>query len=188
MTFSERQTISWELLPADKRFYEKLNAYGCVQIANSNADCVGSDASPLSYLLMTETDTWESLRTGVSGELALTGRLKLSADAAWLPVTYFTGTDHHWGWTPTKIFPASGNGNGAQFDAILSYAITDRFSLGAGGRYWSFKTTTASYSLLPAPGRDGWGPGPYKSNAEEYGLLVQGSYKLTDQALAIPLK
>ena len=99
----------------------------------------------------------------------LTSRLKLTTDAAWLPYTHFSGVDNHWDRPLT--FSEGGSGNGVQLDALLSYDITDRLSLGVGGRYWSFKTTDAHYSA----GGPSWG---MKANAETYGLLVQGSYKI----------
>jgi hypothetical protein len=38
--------------------------------------------------------------------------------------------------------PASGDGDGFQLDAILSYQVTNAFSLGAGGRWWHVSTST----------------------------------------------
>jgi hypothetical protein len=66
-------------------FHQVMNAYGCVQIANPNSDCVGPAALPLSVLGITEDDTWKALRVGMSGEAMVTDRVKVTADVAYLP-------------------------------------------------------------------------------------------------------
>src|SRR6516162_3019093 len=38
--------------------------------------------------------------------------------------------------------PEDGHGRGVQLDLTVSYAVTDQFSLGVGGRYWTMSTTT----------------------------------------------
>ncbi len=169
------------------RFQEKINSHGCIQIANMASDC--AVPRPTTGTGITENDVWDFVRLGVAGEFALTDRLKLSVDAAWLPYTHFDGMDHHWNFTPTKIFPLSGKGDGAQIDAILSYNITDRFSLGVGGRYWTFKTADAKYSCQNCNGAGtSLAAQPAKANAEEYGLLLQGSYKFGGEEPLEPLK
>jgi opacity protein-like surface antigen len=165
-------------------FLQKLSAHGCVQIANPQSDC--STPVPPTHTGILEDDTWDSVRLGVTGELMLASRLKLSVDAAWLPYTHFSGVDHHLNFNPVKVFPLSGDGDGVQIDGILTYSITDSFSLGAGGRYWAFKTNSATYQCLNCSGAGSISPVfPAKANAEEYGLLVQGSYKfgVTDTRL-----
>ena len=55
---------------------------------------------------------------------------------------------------------------------MLSYAVTDAFSLGIGGRYWSMWTTSGDVNF--------GGTGaiiPMRYAAEQAQLLVQGSYK-----------
>ena len=74
-------------------YKENKSAYGCTQIANPFSDCV--PAIPSSVLSITEDDTWQSLRTGVSGEVMITNQMKLGADIAYLPYVAFDGTDDH---------------------------------------------------------------------------------------------
>jgi opacity protein-like surface antigen len=169
------------------RLNEKISAHGCTQIANPTANC--AIPRPTTGTGITEEDEWDSVRLGLSGEFMLNKSLKLSFDAAWLPYTRFEGTDHHWNFTPTKIFSQSGEGDGVQIEGLLSYAVTDRFSLGVGGRFWSFKTTDSSYSCRNCNGAGTiTAAAPTKANAEEYGVLVQGSYKLGDDEALEPLK
>jgi hypothetical protein len=49
----------------------EYDAYGCVQIANANSDCVGPLVLPLGTLAITENDTWKALRIGMSGAAAI---------------------------------------------------------------------------------------------------------------------
>jgi len=123
-------------------YYEDKSAYGCAQIANLLFDCV--PAIDNSVLVITEKDTWNSLRVGVSGEIMVTDRFKLGADIAYLPYVGFNGTDDHV--LRSLIFQESGTGTGLQLESILSYLITEQFSVGLGGRYWAMWTTKNAIS------------------------------------------
>jgi opacity protein-like surface antigen len=166
---------------------EKMNAYGCGQIANPWSDCV--PAQPTSVLGITENDTWQSLRVGLSGETKLTDRIKLNVDAAYLPYVSFGGQDNHWGWTPTKVFPEwSHAGNGVQLEALVSYALTDQFSVGIGARYWAAWTTDAQYTLATQSYCGGpCGNVPAAFKAEREGIFAQASYKVGGSSFE-PLK
>jgi hypothetical protein len=74
-------------------YQENKSAYGCIQIANPHSDCV--PALPNSTLGITEDDKWYSLRVGLNGVVTLADRVKLTADAAYLPNVAFRGTDNH---------------------------------------------------------------------------------------------
>jgi len=155
-------------------FKESKSAFGCVQIANANSDCVPS--LPNSTLGITENDTWHSMRLGLNGEVKLIDRLTLTADAAYLPLVSFTGKDNHLLRTDVAdtVSPESGNGRGVQLEAILAYALGKSFSIGAGGRYWAMWSTNAS--------TNGFGSQcPCQTlpvRTERYGAFVQASYKL----------
>ena len=129
-------------------YKENKSAYGCTQIANPFSDCVGVNVTPSSVVSITEDDTWQSLRVGVNGNIMITDQLKLGADVAYLPYVQFSGVDNHLGWDPVKVFPEWANsGQGVQLEAILSYAVTDQFSFGVGGRYWAMWTQNGQYTL-----------------------------------------
>jgi hypothetical protein len=125
---------------------------------------------------ITEDDKWYSLRVGVNGVVTIWDRLKLTADAAYLPFVAFRGTDDHLLRTeePSTVSPETGSGQGVQLEAVLSYAFANGFNVGAGGRYWAM-----------------WAPGAYTNGfgtacpcqtlpvrTERYGAFVQASYKL----------
>jgi opacity protein-like surface antigen len=155
-------------------FRENKSAYGCVQIANRNSDCIPS--VPNSILGITEDTKWNSFRVGVNGVVKLMDRLTLSADAAYLPFANFTGTDNHVLRTDVAntISPEQGTGHGVQLEAILSYAIGKSFSVGAGGRYWAMWAPGASTNIFGTPC-------PCQTlpvRTERYGGFLQASYKL----------
>jgi opacity protein-like surface antigen len=153
---------------------ENKSAYGCKQIANPFSDCV--PAIPNSTLGITEHDKWYSLRVGVNGIVTLADRLKLTAEAAYLPYVAFRGTDNHLLRTDVSntISPESGSGQGVQFEAILSYAFSNAFSVGAGGRYWAMWAPGASTNIFGTPCPCQGLP----VSTERYGGFIQASYKL----------
>ena len=151
-------------------YKENKSAYGCTQIANLLSDCV--PAIPNSVLSITEDDTWQSLRTGVSGEVMITNQMKLGADIAYLPYVAFNGTDDHV--LRSLIFQELGSGMGLQLESILSYRVTDQFSFGVGGRYWAMWTTNNAISDtagLSCPCQT------QPARTERYGVFVQLDYR-----------
>ena len=151
-------------------YRENKSAYGCAQIANPLSDC--SPAIPGSVLAITEDDTWQSLRVGVSGDTMIGDRFKLGADVAYLPFAAFNGTDDHV--LRSLIFQESGTGTGLQLESILSYLVTDQFSVGIGGRYWAMWTTKDAISDT-----DG-APCPCQTlpaQTQRYGVFAQLDYR-----------
>ena len=153
-------------------FHQIMNAYGCNQIANANSDCVGAFVFPANFRGITETDTWQALRIGMSGEAMLTDKIKISVDAAYLPWVNFSGVDNHL--ARGIIFPETSNaGQGVQLEGILSYYLTPSFSVGVGGRYWAAWTTSGSdYDATY-----GTTPTYFRATFEQAGAFLQASYK-----------
>jgi opacity protein-like surface antigen len=150
---------------------QDMKGFGCTQIANSFSDC--NPPIPTSVQVITEDDTWHALRLGLAVDVVLAPRLSLAGEAAYLPYVRFSGTDNHV--LRSLVSPESGDGLGVQLEAMLSYALTDEFSLGVGGRYWSMRTTSGNVNF--------GGEGvivPMRYAAEQAHLLVQGSYKFSD--------
>ena len=151
-------------------YQENKSAYGCTQIANPLSDCV--PAIPSSVLAITENDKWNSLRVGVNGEIMITDRVKLGADVAYLPYVAFNGTDDHV--LRALIFEESGTGTGLQLESILSYLITEQFSIGVGGRYWAMWTTKDTISDTagaPCPCQT------LPAKTDRFGVFVQLDYR-----------
>jgi opacity protein-like surface antigen len=151
-------------------YNEDKSAFGCVQIGSPLSDCVPS--IPSSTLVITENDTWNSLRLGTNAEFMAFPNVKVTADAAWLPYVTFNGTDNHV--LRALISPEHGNGQGVQLETIISYYITPAFSVGVGGRYWAMWTNNNAYTNF------GGAPCPCQalpSKTERDGVFVQASYK-----------
>ena len=160
---------------------EKVNAYGCEQIAGNPFICAPT-VDP-TVLAITEDARWQFARLGVLTEFRVFDRVALSAEVAWLPYAQITAADTHWlrlGSTPGDIagpIPEQGSGTGVQIEALLSYAMTDRFTIGLGGRYWYLQThgSTAFENVIvgfPSPG-----PQPLNFTTSRYGGFAQSDYR-----------
>lgn len=148
------------------RFNQQMSGKGCVQVAHPNSVCSKPIASSVSVI--SEDDTWQALRLGAAGDIAIVPGVRLAVDAAYLPYVHFTGTDNHI--LRSLISPEWANGTGAQIDVMLTYALTEQFTIGVGGRYWAMWTG------------DGWTNFggtqlvPMRYSVEQAALLLQGSY------------
>jgi opacity protein-like surface antigen len=83
--------------------YTRFNQYifksGCQQVASATGNCSPLDpADPpesSSQLIGLEDMTWQAVRIGVSGQVALGDRWRIAADAAFLPYVTFNWLDDH---------------------------------------------------------------------------------------------
>ena len=140
-----------------------------MQIANPFSDCVPPIEN--SVLVITENDTWNSLRVGLNGNIMVTDRLKVEADVAYLPYVAFKGTDDHL--ERDLTIQESGTGMGLQLESILSYSITDQLSIGVGGRYWAMwaaKNAIADEDGAPCPCQT------QPARTDRFGVFVQLDY------------
>jgi hypothetical protein len=159
---------------------ERVSAFGCQQAASNPLVCGGG--VPDSIEVITQNNTWQSLRVGVDADLRLTKEFTLSADAAYLPVVGLFGTDRHLlriGTAPgdfTGGIPEDGTGWGYQLEAALSYAASENASFAIGGRYWHMETQGNAHfennvvGFTAFPQRLDW-------KTDHYGVFVQGSFK-----------
>lgn len=154
---------------------DNKTAKGCVQIAQFNFAAPCTTPIPNTEPGVSENNDWHSLRMGINGVVALTDKLRLTADAAYLPYVRFSGVDiHHQRREAIKDSKEYGTGQGVQFEAILSYAITPSFSVGAGGRYWAMWATRTDAYTNPFGT-----PGLYQAlpvRTERFGGFLQASY------------
>jgi opacity protein-like surface antigen len=149
-------------------FRQDMKGFGCRQIANPNSDC--GTPIPESQLGIIEDDVWQGLRLGTAVDLSLTRRISFNGDFAYLPYVQFRGTDDHV--LRDLVSPEKGDGVGFQLEATLSYALTDAFSLGVGGRYWSMWTRTGDVNF------GGQGPIiPMRYASEQADVMVQATYR-----------
>ena len=147
-------------------FYERENAFGFVQLAHPEP------TTPTSILGITETEAYSGLAVGVNARLNLAERWQLQMDAALLPDVRMWGTDNHWFRADINPGPERGFGWGTQFEAILTYALTDQWTIGAGARYWYF-IAPSSIAQFPRSATNS----PITFSSERYGGFLQASYK-----------
>ena len=168
-------------------YRESMGAYGVIQRANPLGPLGPDVGGPLpvgAHPIIAQEATWQSLRLGATGAFNLASRLTLSVDAAVLPYVTVDAEDrHYFGNTGevASINPLRGRGYGAQLEAMLAYAVTDRLNVGIGARYWSMWTTDGSMQRTYNAG------GPVspveqhlKIETERAGVFGQLSYRFGD--------
>jgi opacity protein-like surface antigen len=162
-------------------YHETLNAVGCAQVGANPGIC--DPAIPSSILGITNDGVWNSLRLGVNGRLMLTDRLKLDAEAAWLPYTSLSSTDTHWlrlnqpGGFSGPV-PETGTGNrGYQLEAVLSYQVTEALSVGAGGRYWHMETSSGNSDFTNSVFGGVGAPQPVNFTVDRFGGFLQAAFR-----------
>jgi hypothetical protein len=158
---------------------DTINATGCTQQANNLDVCAG--IPPTGPRIISQRADWTSVRVGVAGAWNVTNQFKLSGNAAWLPFVSLDATDSHVlraDLPNNGNTPETGTGSGVQLEAIASYAISDDFSIGVGGRYWYMQAQgRADFRNLIDP-TTGLSVGfqPESVKAERYGVFLQGTY------------
>lgn len=160
-------------------YFERLNAYGCIQTASNPFICVPS--IPTSVLGITQETTWHAIRLGVSGEWRFRSGLRLNAEVAWLPYTVLSAKDFHWLRIPSDFsgaIPERGSTVASvQIEVLLAYDFSNAFSVGIGGRYWNIGTgtggATAHFEQAAAFGA----PQSLAVRTERWGGFLQASYK-----------
>ena len=165
-------------------FRQNINTYGCNFSVPAGQACAtnGQAATPNTPVL-TEDETWQSFRVGVSAVATIWDRFGISGDVAYLPYSQYSGLDSHLFRVPITLFPQNGSGRGVQTELILTYLVTENLKLGIGGRYWAMWTEGARQSCHGDCG-DGFTsspPLPYTANTERFGGFVQASYQFATQ-------
>jgi opacity protein-like surface antigen len=150
--------------------YERDNGFGFGQLATGEI----FQGSPVSNSLLglTETEAWCGAAVGLNTRVQLADRWRLEVDAALLPFLGIWGIDNHWFRANINPGPEQGQGWGSQFEAIISYALTDQWSVGAGARYWYFASSSA-HTQFPNTATNS----PTKFFSERYGGFLQATYK-----------
>ncbi|MCP1909469.1 MULTISPECIES: omptin family outer membrane protease [Bradyrhizobium] len=111
---------------------QSSDSRGCVQMANPLTSCLSSGDN---RVIGGEDTQWNAPRIGMSAEIMLTERWRVSADVAYLPWTDFKGRDYHLLRDLTTFAEQRGNGGGGvQIEGVLSYFITNNISIDAGAR------------------------------------------------------
>jgi len=157
-----------------------VDAWGCGQIGGNPAVCAGS--IPDSIKVISQVNSWHSLRVGLEGAVQIGRRWKLMVDAAWLPYARLYGADSHHlriGTNPgdfTGPVPEDGKGWGYQIDAIVAYNVNDWLHVGAGGRYWHVETKGHTHFEGHVVGVNAL-PQAVRWRADHFGGFLQASVK-----------
>jgi hypothetical protein len=160
---------------------QQAAAHGCVQTTNNPFVCAPSIDSTIRAI--TEDSNFHSLRLGITGELRLFDRVRINAEAAWLPYSRVRSSDSHWLRIGSDFgdfsgpIPETGRGDGYQVEASVVFQATKNLSLGAGWRYWRIDTTgTANFSgvVVGIPA----GAQPLDFTTERSGVFLQGAYRM----------
>jgi outer membrane protease len=158
---------------------EHFKAFGCQQIASNGTICNPTISD--STAVISQENTWQSLRVGLNADLPIVDRLRLNLDAAWLPYVWFNGTDSHLLRIGNAVgdftgaIPEDGHGWGYQFDAVLSYRVTDAIDVGLGGRYWHMQSHGYAHFEDHVVGVTAY-PQVLDWKTDHYGLFLQGRY------------
>ncbi|MDI9819919.1 MULTISPECIES: hypothetical protein [unclassified Legionella] len=86
---------------------------------------------------------WNALRLGLTGETSISSRLKLSIEAAYLPLADMSDKDSHYLREDLEDGPnviLKGMGRGWMLEAIADYELIPHFNIGLGGRYWDLRS------------------------------------------------
>jgi hypothetical protein len=119
---------------------------------------------------------WNALRLGIgaSTPIPVVAGLSISTEVAWVPYARSEVDDSHYLRTdlgsPPNIFLRS-KGSGVEAEVMLSYAVTERFGLGLGGRYWGL-FSDGDVRFQPSPSR--YPVSRY--DQQRYGMLLQAKY------------
>jgi opacity protein-like surface antigen len=173
------------------RFTSSMAAFGCSPISAFNCvPAVPATGSPI----ITEDDTWQSLRVGSVAQFMIVPGLRANVEAAYLPYVRFNGVDHHFfGNTGilAETFPEKGTGKGVQLEAGLALDLTRNFSVGVGGRYWAMwtddGTTNCTFGFAGLCGATPTPPQHFKAAMEQASVMLQASYKFGVEPVG-PLK
>ena len=166
-------------------FRQNTNAFGCSFPVPAGQTCIGANNQPVApnQTILTQDETWQSLRVGVSAVATIWDRWGINGDVAYLPYGQYSGLDSHWQRVPTAFYPQTGTSRGVQAELILTYLVTENIELGIGGRYWAMWTTSGSSTCNGGCNTNMVGvfttspPFQYTANAERFGTFVQMSYR-----------
>jgi hypothetical protein len=145
-------------------FAETDKTFGCTQ-TGGGSDCPPGTV-PANTPIIGDSEHWNALRVGLSGQYYFIPALRLSGEIAYLPYVSLSASDYHAqrqgvqydqagnqvgtyaGSTPVSAF-----GMGVEAEAKLDYAVKDWWTVGLGARFLNLDASgvfRADASGLPA--------------------------------------
>jgi hypothetical protein len=159
-------------------FGQEVSAYGCEQTGGNLLVC--NPTIDPAVLVITQTNNWQSLRLGLSGDVRA-GRLRFGGDAAAV-YSQLAGADSHWLRIGTHTgeftgsIPADGKGWGYQFEATVDYQVMPAFVVGAGVRYWHMQSSGDMHFEDHVVGGGG-GPQRVDWQATQWGYTLHAAWR-----------
>jgi len=154
-------------------YAQNLRIYDCQQVAGA-AIC-GNSSEFSNFLGISQEDSFNSLRVGLSSQFNLTDRLTLTSEVAYLPLVGYSGEDLHN--ARQLVLPEqASDGDGVMLESTLNYQFDNSWSLGLGGRYWIWNMHSGSTNFNPL-GIPETATAPARYNTERYGAFLQLSYR-----------
>ncbi len=124
---------------------------GCTSAWDSEFGCPGSSV-PANALVITNTQTWSSLKLGAETEYRITRRLSVEGKAAFLPFTSLSNKDiHHLrpDLRQNPSFEMTGTGIGATLEGAVSVMALKGLFLKIGYRYWWNRVSDGTWKTFP---------------------------------------
>ena len=137
---------------------EKHEATGVTQVICTSAGASSGLCSPFAtptnvgQTVITNTQTWSSLKLGVETEYRFTRRLSVGGKAAFIPYTSLNNKDiHHLrpDLQQNPSFEMTGTGIGANIEGDVAYMLVRNFFVTVGYRYWWTRVTDGTWKNFP---------------------------------------
>ena len=113
----------------------------------------GVPPSNVGQTVITNTQTWSSLKLGVETEYRLTRRLSVEGKASFIPYTSLNNKDiHHLRSNVLQQNPSfemTGTGIGANVEGNVAYMLIRNLFVTVGYRYWWTRVTDGTWKNFP---------------------------------------
>lgn len=112
----------------------------------------GAPPSNVGQTVITNTQTWSSLKLGVETEYRITRRLTVEGKAAFIPYTSLNNQDIHRlrsDLQQNPSFEMTGTGIGANVEGNVAYMLVRGLFVTVGYRYWWTRVTDGTWKVFP---------------------------------------
>ncbi|HXX73665.1 MAG TPA: hypothetical protein VEI50_00885 [Nitrospiraceae bacterium] len=138
---------------------EKHEANGLTQVVCTQAGqgVVCNPGSPSNYgtTVITNTQTWNSLRLGAQSEFRITRRFSIDGQAVFIPYASLNNKDIHHLRSDLAQDPSiemTGSGVGTNLEGSARFMVTKGLSAHVGYRYWWTQVTNGNVTFFNADG------------------------------------
>ncbi len=130
-----------------------VTSVGCTPAGGGAGICnPAGTVTNVGQLVITNTQTWSSLKLAVETEYRITRRLSVEGKAAFLPFASLNNKDIHHLRTDLQQNPSfemTGTGIGANLEGAVSYRVLKGLFLKVGYRYWWNRVSDGTWKNFP---------------------------------------